>query len=433
MEFYKIHNSIYTKIIIVLGVSYLVFMTLQMQTHRYIFKQHHFKKIQQSTNNLLKYAIEDIGEPIDTTVVKNIAKKLDIQIRVITPKYTYSTPVDMRALRPEKIINYGDKSLDIGFDNGLVANINKNGIKYQFIMERKEDSFDYVISIFRLMIGIYITVLLIVIYIALRFIFKPIDILHKGVKKISEGNLDYEIKSNRKDELGELIDSFNGMRTHIKKMIQAREQLLLDVSHELRSPLTRVNVSLELMDDSEDKKDIENDMKEMESMILELLESAKLQSEHGALELENINIIDLLNSVYYYYKNDLPGIHLNNIPSEINLNVDAERIKILMKNIISNALKYSDSKGKQVEISIDNKADFCSINIKDFGQGIPEDEIPFIFEPFYRVDKSRNKNTGGYGLGMNLCKKIMDAHKGNIDIESELGVGTTVTLRFNKN
>ena len=101
-------------------------------------------------------------------------------------------------------------------------------------------------------------------------------------------------------------------------------------------------------------------------------------------------------------------------------------------NILTNAVRFSDPDDKPVMISVIKQADFTVVRILDHGIGIPSDELPFIFEPFYRVDKSRSKDTGGYGLGLSLCKTIMEAHGGKIELESQPGVGTTVSLFFPK-
>ena len=112
------------------------------------------------------------------------------------------------------------------------------------------------------------------------------------------------------------------------------------------------------------------------------------------------------------------------------LKVDPEQIKTVFKNILANAVKYSGPHSKPVAVSAAARPPYIVVKIADNGIGIPPDELPFIFEPFYRVDKSRTKDTGGFGLGLSLCRTIMDAHEGKIEVESTPDVGTTVTLFF---
>jgi signal transduction histidine kinase len=142
--------------------------------------------------------------------------------------------------------------------------------------------------------------------------------------------------------------------------------------------------------------------------------------------------LGIIKEVLQDFQNKSPGIKLTSLLESIFLNVDTDRIKTVLKNVIENSLKYSKSESQPIEISIDEEEKSVVIRIKDHGSGIPKEELPYIFEPFYRIDKSRSKETGGYGLGMSLCKKIMEAHGGTIEISSELNIGTTVILRFEK-
>jgi len=292
----------------------------------------------------------------------------------------------------------------IGFDDGLIIRIQEGTKTYEMILQEKDSTLDYFLFVFRTLIFIYFAVMLFVIYYILTLLLSPINKLHKNVKEFSLENLDKPLITRRKDELGELINSFNEMKKTIRNMIQSREQLLLDVSHELRTPLTRTNLSLEMMEDSREKSDIIADVREMETMIAELLESAKIQSQYGKLNLENVNIMDLVDDVSLYFENEKPGIQQIDLLDKVMLNLDPERIKIVLRNILSNAIKYSNT-DKPIEVTSELNSRYFTLKIKNYGQGIPTKELDFIFEPFYRVDKSRNKNTGGYGLGMHLVKK----------------------------
>ena len=122
-------------------------------------------------------------------------------------------------------------------------------------------------------------------------------------------------------------------------------------------------------------------------------------------------------------------IQLNSDSDTMMVLVDQLRIEIVFKNLLNNAIKYSSDDGS-VEVNLSKKDGMANVVIKDHGKGIPESEIPFIFESFYRVDKSRSKKTGGFGLGLSICKQIIEAHGGNIDIESQEGKGTTVIVQL---
>jgi len=232
--------------------------------------------------------------------------------------------------------------------------------------------------------------------------------------------------------LGKLTESFNTMTKRIREMIHSKEQLLLDVSHELRSPLTRIKVALEFVPDGPTKESIGEDVSDVETMITELLESERLNSDHGRLYLERSDISEIIGEVARDFENKPPGVKLISVPENVFLKIDPDRIKTVLKNVLENAIKYSRPESPPVEIAVDDEGKSVMIRIKDHGSGIPKEELPYLFEPFYRTDKSRSKDTGGYGLGMSLCKKIMEAHSGRIEIRSEVDVGTTVVLRFER-
>ncbi len=427
----RINKSIYLKILLLLALSYLFFFSLTMETHSYLFRSKHFKIIQRNTANYVNLILDKVENLQTFNEIDSLVKQYNLKLRIVNSDTTYSFPNNIRKLYFDKddILN---KNVNVGFDNGLIVQVKRENKTYELILEERGASLNHFLFIYRSLSLLYFFIMLIIIYYLLRGVLKPLNKLHQGVKKLSVETLDKPILTNRTDELGELIHSFNDMKSEIKNMIQSREQLLLDVSHELRTPLTRTNISLEMMDDCDEKEDIISDMKEMETMISELLESAKIQSKYGELNYENVNIIDLIYDVSLYFENDKPGFEMINIPEKLNVNIDPERIKIMLKNIMSNAIKYSDKNAQSVNIKVENNKESFVLKIKNYGEGIPEKDLDFIFEPFYRVDKSRDKKTGGYGLGMHLVKKIVDAHEGEISISSKQGSWTEVTVKLPK-
>ncbi len=267
------------------------------------------------------------------------------------------------------------------------------------------------------------------IYLILRNQLKPIKALHEGVRAIGEGNLDFEIKTNSVDELGQLALSFNHMTQQIRESLQTRDQLLLDVSHELRSPLTRMLVALEFLKHDKTKQTLHRNIKYMEAMVTEILETERLNSSYGGLQLEPINILDLLMDTCKNYQNQKPGVVLQCSPEDLIVSVDPTRVTTVLNNLLSNATRHSNAKDP-IEVTCAREQGKIFVKVQDYGSGIPKDDLPHIFEPFYRVDKSRSKQTGGYGLGMSVCKKIMEAHGGQIDITSQPNKGTCVLLTF---
>ena len=267
-------------------------------------------------------------------------------------------------------------------------------------------------------------------FLSIRWILRPVRWLHEGVREVGRGNLKHRVPVKRSDELKALAEAFNHMTDRIRDMLHTKEQLMLDVSHELRSPITRMKVALEFLSEGQAKDSLKSDIAEMETMINEILETARLHHLHGNLKRQLINLADHLKEILVDYAKQPPGVQAGEFPAGIELDVDPEQVKTVFQNILTNAIKFSDPDDKPVMISVIKQANFTVVRVLDHGIGIPPDELPFIFEPFYRVDKSRSKRTGGYGLGLSLCKTIMEAHGGRIEVDSKPGRGTCVSLFF---
>lgn len=153
----------------------------------------------------------------------------------------------------------------------------------------------------------------------------------------------------RYDELRDLAAAFNDMTDRIREMLHTKEQLLLDVSHELRSPLTRIRVALEFLPDGRAKESITGDVVEMEKMINEILETARMHHLHGKLKSERVILSDLLKDALSEFANQPPGVQAGDIPTGIVIKADPEQIKTVFKNILSNAIKFSSSASEPVQ------------------------------------------------------------------------------------
>ncbi len=286
-------------------------------------------------------------------------------------------------------------------------------------------------TIFKL--TLFLTFIVLIVFFTIRRILRPVKMISKGVEAVIEGNLEYHITYHGNDELGNLSKSFNYMTGKINEMLKSKEQLLFDVSHELRSPLTRARLALEFLPDSSAKKSINEDILEMDEMVREILENAKISNEYGRLEIKETIIKELVKNSVKLFDGENETFINEAIPESLVLMIDSDKIKTVFNNLLSNAFKYSNKKKCSVEILYKENHEFHIIKVIDCGSGISEKELSLIFEPFYRVDKSRSKKIGGYGLGLSICKKIMEAHRGKIIAESVYGQETTMSLYFPKN
>jgi heavy metal sensor kinase len=268
---------------------------------------------------------------------------------------------------------------------------------------------------------------------------KPVDHIVKIANEITAGNLDRRIpepKSN--DEIARLIKTLNNMIERLDKSFKQMKQFSADVSHELKTPLTIIRGEIELAisgkkKSSELKKTLINILDEvvrLSNMVENLLMLFKSDTGQVNLNFKEVNIAELI-------KDLLEDIDI--LAEEKGIKVEAERLdeaivlgdeirlKQLFLNLIDNAIKYNKSGGR-VTISIVRENNFVNVSIADTGIGIPKDEINLIFERFYRVDKTRARDTGGTGLGLSIAKSIAESHNGRIEVESELGKGSKFSV-----
>jgi len=428
--FKKIIRSIFTKLLVVLILTGIC-INLVVAGFFWIHRSAAGRPLQKNILQYLNYIIDDLGTPPNLARAKQIGEMASLQIHYEGNDTRWSTIGNLARIEKAHWREWSrDPVIRLGSYRGhhFVELIHPNG---RFIVGL-DKHFDLDPARKRLVI-ILLTLLTLILtgaFLSIRWILKPVRWLNDGVREVSRGNLEYRIPLKRSDELRDLAAAFNDMTERIRDMLHTKEQLLLDVSHELRSPLTRVKVALEFLPDGQAKESITGDVAEMEKMINEILETARMHHLHGKLSVERVILTDLLKELSGEFENQPPGVQTADIPTDIAIKVDPEQVKIVFKNVLTNAIKFSNQNSEPVQIRVRRRPPNIVVQIIDNGSGIPPDELPFIFEPFYRVDKSRTKDTGGYGLGLSLCKTIMQAHGGSIEIDSTLNVGTTVTLIF---
>jgi len=269
--------------------------------------------------------------------------------------------------------------------------------------------------------------ILFVLYLAIRRMFRPIGEISAQVKNIGEGDLEQTIEVKGKGELALLAAGINRMATQIKAMLESKSGLLLAISHELRSPITRMRVNLELLEDSDIQQKLIDDVREMETLVAAILESEKLNSSHAPLNLSRCEMLHLIEEVVQAHP---CRKRIKTSMSPVALEIDQLRLKLLLKNLLDNACHYSIDEQALIEVSLRHDQKSVSIEVQDRGIGIAAEELPRLTEAFYRPDQARRRDTGGYGLGLYLCKLIAEAHGGEIIIESEPGTGTRVVVKL---
>lgn len=354
---------------------------------------------------------------------KEIGERLNVQTRYEGPDGTWATADNLPSLAEARRHGHGL----IGGRHYFVMPA-KNGGSYLFawtVPQRMYTAHLVVPAMVLLLVGVVVFAT----HGVLKRLLMPLRLLGDGVSQLSDGNLDVVVPKRSGDEFGRLTDAFNRMVNRVKDMVRARDQLLLDVSHELRSPVTRLKVALELMDDAEMKSRMAGDVAEMEIMLGELLELERLRDGSG-IRTTRENLVSILADVAEHFHDRPPGVDVVTTPSEVLADVDPDRMRTVVRNLVENALKYSLPDSHPVELAATQNGDRVMIRVTDDGPGVPEADIPNLFEPFFRIDRSRSKKTGGYGLGLSISKRIVEAHGGTLAVENNLtrGASFVVTL-----
>ena len=279
----------------------------------------------------------------------------------------------------------------------------------------------------------------------------PLTQLKEATKNIKEGNLDFTIEKTGVDEIGDLCDDFEEMRKRLKESAEEKvafdkenKELISNISHDLKTPITAVKGYVEgIMDgvaDTPEKMDryirtIYNKANEMDRLINELTFYSKIDTNRIPYTFNKIHISDYFEDCVdeLSVELDSSGISLtyfNYLEEDAVVIADAEQLKRVINNIISNSLKYMNKPKGVINIRLRDVGDFIQIEIEDNGKGIAQKDLANIFERFYRVDKSRSKARGGTGLGLAIVKHAAVFHNAELNVESELGEGTCITVTF---
>jgi signal transduction histidine kinase len=397
---------------------------------RHAFQGHFKDNIRPHINQYLEYVQADIGIPPDRDRAQELADRLNIEIQIFDRKGDWSSSghrADIAKLETEgKYVANGKEFFHVEDENRHYLMLPDGDATLLFNVPNLRDQRKGFKGWIPLLILLFI---LLVLYHATRRLFAPLEYIQEGVRKFGDGDMAHRIDIKRKDELGELAGSFNTMADDIQQMLDAKRQLLLAISHELRSPLTRARIAAEMLDDNERKAEIIQDIHEMESLIEELMETERLSSRHMKLNKARHDVISLASDVISTYFHDA-GITTDFPDSPVTLDVDAARIKLLLKNLLENSVRHTPDNALPSELRLCLGERKALITVIDHGVGVEVHHLPHLTEPFYRVDPSRQRETGGYGLGLYLCRMIAEAHGGKLDIESTPGKGTTVLVEL---
>jgi len=275
-------------------------------------------------------------------------------------------------------------------------------------------------------------VLVLLVYAAVSRLLRPLIDIRQGAERFGRGEFAQPIPVRRRDDLGELAQRINTMAHDIQGMLDAKRALLLALSHELRSPLTRARLNAELLPETPEgaaeRDALLRDLNEMRDLISDLLESERLASPHAALQREPIDMAALVREVVA----ELPdggSIVLDLADGLPPRPLDRTRVRLLVRNLLDNALRYSAGATQPPHVSLNGEGQDVRLEVRDFGPGVDEAQLERLTEPFYRTDSARQRATGGVGLGMYLCRLVAEAHGGTLAVRNaDPGLAVTVRL-----
>jgi signal transduction histidine kinase len=271
-------------------------------------------------------------------------------------------------------------------------------------------------------------------FIMSKLITRPMQQLAFSARKIASGDLTQRVQHKSDDEVGEVSNAFNSMAEQLEKKEKSRKQLLADVAHELRNPLSIVQGNLEAWLDGvikptpEQIASVYDETILLNRLITDLRELSLAEAGQLKLHLENTGLQDIINAEVTGFQARCQEKSISLVSEVINslpdVNVDRDRIRQVLHNLLENALHYTPAGGSiKVKADLDENHQIV-VSVSDSGSGVDKADLPFIFEHFYKADKSRQRSYGGAGIGLALVKNYVELHGGKVWVESEGGKGS---------
>jgi signal transduction histidine kinase len=278
-------------------------------------------------------------------------------------------------------------------------------------------------------------------WIIAQLLSRPLLQMQSATRKIAQGELETRLTISSKDEIGTLASAINDLAVDLQRYRDTRQEFFSNISHELRTPITYLEgyskVVKEHLYETEEEKDryldiIYQEALRLQHLVDDLFDLAKMEEGRISLELEWIDLSELIEQavrkVELKAKNKGLQLNTNQSGTPVLVRVDGKRMEQIVLNLLENAIRYTEQ--GSVNVYLNYAADSATFILEDTGVGIPADEIPYIFERFYRVEKSRSRQYGGTGLGLSIVKKLIEIQGGHIQVTSEVGEGTRFEIKL---
>ncbi|MDP1929936.1 MAG: HAMP domain-containing sensor histidine kinase [Gammaproteobacteria bacterium] len=424
-----LRNSLFFRLFLIFSATVLVFFFIIVVSLRQIDANWRAERANPLPNFFLDnitLIVSNIGVPPDLQRASELSEELALTIIIRSPHINWQSDDqnDLDISHAEFIRTLSDEADMMHVGDEEVIRVSRGGYEY-FLNRRVPSLSDYDLAV--VYIGLAIAALVLLLnYGLVHRLLEPVRRLREGAERICDGDLSYRVKTSRTDELGELTDSVNHMADSLQSMLEAKRQLLLAISHELRTPITRAKLQLEFMDEGVVRSNLNDDINEIDLLISDLIEAERLSNQHAALLAEYVDFADYIGLVLEAYHDYEGGLVYHRPEVDESISIDKLRTRLLLTNIVNNAIRHGEGGPITVTVSfVDSEA---ILEVEDQGEGIAAEHLEHLSEPFYRADSARQRHTGGFGLGLYLCRLIAQAHGGRLEISSVLGVGTHVKV-----
>ena len=267
------------------------------------------------------------------------------------------------------------------------------------------------------------------------YLTSPLRRLQKTLEAFGHGDFSVRSGSNRRDEFGQLANTFDVMAARIESLVEAQRRLLMDISHELRSPLTRLGVAVEIARNQEDKEAslnrIQREADRLNVLVDQLLQVTRAESDPAHLHFEPVALDELITEIAAdcRIEAEARNVTLAVTVAPATMPGDSELLRRAAENILRNAIRYAPP-ASAIEIEETSREGLALIRIRDYGPGVPESELPRLFDHFYRVETDRNRlSGGGVGLGLSIARRAVELHRGTV-MAQNAGPGLLVEIRL---
>ncbi len=390
----------------------------------------------------VNYVRDDIGVPPRIDRALAITKEVPVDIRILGPDIDWASDEKFPRLEQLSFATSPNFSDDPGAWADELPGVDFAALDNHDFLRMKQGGYEIVVStpkisevssgpgLVPLILGLGLSFLVLA-YLAVSWLFRPIRVIRKGAEHIGQGNFEHRIAKIRRDQLGDLAADINAMAGDVESMLDAKRALLLGISHELRTPLSRMRLALEFVEDKESAETLRAEVDEMEKIVVSLVEAERLNSRHSELARTEVvfgDVIEVL--IEDFFSRDTERLIIELPDEPIIAQLDEARVALLFKNLIRNALRYAPPETGPIRINATVEADEIVAKVSDNGPGLSPDQADHLGEPFYRSDTSRTRQSGGTGLGLYLATLVANAHGGKLALLDTGGKGACFEVRL---